>query len=63
VIARDHDPLYEHELAHYAFVGESFARRLSRLMLQMVGQGHLPAEPSLIFPQFVAGDTVRSVGA
>lgn len=60
LIARDHDPLFEHELAHYAFGDESFARRLSRLMLQMVGQGHLPAEPSLIFPRYVAGDTVRS---
>ena len=63
VIARDHDPLYEHELAHYALADDSFARRLSRLMLQMVGQGHLPAEPSLIFPRFVAGETVRAVKA
>jgi DNA-binding LacI/PurR family transcriptional regulator len=61
LIARDHDPIYEHELAHYTFGDESFARRLSRLMLQMVGQGHLPAEPSLIFPRFVAGETVRSM--
>jgi DNA-binding LacI/PurR family transcriptional regulator len=60
VIARDHDPLYEHELAHYAFGDESFARRLSRLMLQMLSQGHLPAEPSLIFPRYVAGSTVRA---
>jgi LacI family transcriptional regulator len=61
LIARDHDPLYEHELAHYAFGDESFARRLSRLMLQLVGEGNLPAEPSLIFPRYVAGETVRSV--
>lgn len=63
VIARDHDPLYEHELAHYAFADESFARRLSRLMVQMVSQGHLPAEPSLIFPRYVAGETVWPVTA
>jgi len=63
LIARDHDPLYEHELAHYAFGDESFARRLSRLMVQMVSQGHLPAEPSLIFPRYVAGETVWPVTA
>lgn len=60
LICRDHDPLFENELSHYAFRGESFAHRLSRLMLQMVGQGHLPAEPSLIFPRFVAGETVKN---
>lgn len=60
LIARDHDPLYEHEVAHYAYGDDSFARRLSRLMLQMVGDGHLPAEPSLIFPRYVAGETVRA---
>lgn len=63
LIARDHDPLYEQELAHYAFGDESFARRLSRLMLQMVGEGHLPAEPNLIFPRYVAGSTVRGLTA
>lgn len=63
LIARDHDPLYEHELAHYAFGDESFARRLSRLMLQLVGRGQLPAEPSLIFPRYVAGQTVRALKA
>lgn len=63
LIARDHDPLYEHELAHYAFGDDSFARRLSRLMLQMVGEGHLPAEPSLIFPRYVTGETVRIVSS
>ena len=61
LIARDHDHLYEHELAHYAFGGDTFAHRLSRLMLQMVGQGRLPAAPSLIFPRFVARDSVRSL--
>lgn len=61
LVARDHDHLFEEELAHYAFRGESFAHRLSRLMLQMVSQGHLPAGPSLIFPRFVAGATVRTL--
>lgn len=61
LIARDHDPLYSHELAHYAFGDQAFARRFSRLLLQMVSHGHLPAEPQLIFPRFVAGDSVRDV--
>lgn len=63
IIARDHNPLYEHELAHYAFSDDAFARRLSRLMLQMLSQGSLPPEPSLIFPRYVANATVRSVRA
>jgi len=60
LIARDHDPLFEHELAHYAFGDESFVRRFSRLMLQLVGQSQLPTEPSLIIPRYVAGQTVRA---
>ncbi len=60
LIARDHDQLFEDELAHYAFTGDSFAHRLSRLMLQMVGQGHLPPEPSLMFPRYVPGGTVQA---
>jgi len=61
LISRDHDPLFENEISHYAFRGESFAHRLSRLMLQMVGQGHLPPEPSLIFPRYVAGTTIKQL--
>lgn len=60
LIARDHDPLFENVLSHYAFAGETFAHRLSRLMLQLVGEGRLPAEPHRIFPRYVNRDTVKS---
>lgn len=59
VIARDHDPLYESALAHYAFDASTFAHRLSRLVLQLVGPGRLPPEPHLIFPRYLALNTVR----
>ncbi len=63
LIARDHDHLFENAISHYRFEGETFAHRLSRLMLQMVSQGHLPPEPSLIFPRYVSGGTVRRIGS
>jgi DNA-binding LacI/PurR family transcriptional regulator len=59
LVARDHDHLFENGISHYRFEGETFAHRLSRLMLQMVNQGFLPPEPSLIFPRYVAAGTVR----
>lgn len=61
VIARDHDPLYESALDHYAFDATTFAHRLSRLVLQLVGAGQLRAEPHLIFPRYVALNTVRAI--
>lgn len=61
LVARDHDRLFENEISHYRFESETFAHRLSRLMLQMVNQGFLPPEPSLIFPRYVAAGTVRAV--
>ncbi len=58
LISRDHDHLFENVVSHYQFEGESFAHRLSRLMLQLVSQGHLPPEPHLIFPRYVSAGTV-----
>ena len=58
LIARDHDHVWEDAISHYQFAGDTFTHRLSRLMAQMVGQGHLPPEPSLIFPRYVSGGTV-----
>ena len=63
LIARDHDHLFEDAISHYRFEGETFAHRLSRLMLQMVNEHHLPAKPNLIFPRYVPGGTVRQLGA
>lgn len=59
IIARDYDHLFEDAISHYRFEGEIFARRLSRLMLQMVNEGNLPPEPNLIFPRFVPAGTVK----
>jgi LacI family transcriptional regulator len=59
LIARDHDHLFENTISHYGFEGETFAHRLSRLMLQMVNKGSLPTEPNLIFPRYVAAGTVK----
>jgi LacI family transcriptional regulator len=53
IVARDQDPVYEGTIAHYAFDAGTFARSLSRLMLQLVGPGQLAPEPNLIFPRYV----------
>jgi DNA-binding LacI/PurR family transcriptional regulator len=58
LLARDHDHLFENAISHYRFEGETFAHRLSRLMLQLVNRGPLPSEPSLIFPKYVSAGTV-----
>jgi DNA-binding LacI/PurR family transcriptional regulator len=59
LIARDQDHLFENTVSHYMLGGETVAHRLSRLMLQMVGQGYLPTEPNLIFPRYVSAGTVK----
>ena len=58
IVARDQDPVYENTIAHYAFDAGTFARRLSGLMLQLVGPGRLPPEPNLIFPHYVPQPSV-----
>lgn len=60
LIARDHDPLYQDYVAHYAFADGTLSHRLSRLVLQMAHRGHLSNAPELIFPRYVARDTVRA---
>ncbi len=63
-IARDHDHVFESvfpPIAHYSMQTEAYAQRLSRLILQMVNQGSLPAEPNLVFPKYVAGGTVKQL--
>ena len=63
LIARDYDHLFDEATSHYRFEGETFAHRLSRLMLQMVNERRLPMEPHLIFPRYVAAGTVKQRGA
>ena len=59
LIVRDSDHLYEETLSHYRFEGETFAHRLTRLMSQLVNQGHLSPEPNLIFPRYVSCGTAQ----
>ena len=61
LIARDYDPHFEQVISHYRFEGESFAHRLSRLMLQMANKGFMQKKPNLIFPRYVAEGTVERV--
>lgn len=63
-IARDQDHVFKAvnpAITHYTLAEDIFSHRLTRLMLQMVSQGHLAPEPNLIFPRFYAGGTVRSI--
>jgi flavorubredoxin len=66
VVPRDWDRIvsyynqyYENIISHYRIESETFAHRLTRLMLQLANHGHLSAEPSLIFPRFMAEGTVK----
>jgi len=61
-MARDYDHSFETvspSIAHYSFGDETLSHRLSRLILQMVNQGYLSPEPSLIFPKYIPGGTVK----
>lgn len=60
LVSRDHDHLFENEIAHYRFDGKTFAHRISRFMLQMLSQGYLPPVPNLLFPRYVPGPSVAS---
>ena len=62
IIARDYDHIFEivnPTVAHYALKEEAFAKRLSRMMLRMVGSDYIAPEPNLIIPEYVAGGTVK----
>ncbi|MBL9212588.1 MAG: substrate-binding domain-containing protein, partial [Opitutaceae bacterium] len=59
VIARDYDPLFGNSIAHYPFSAPAYVHRLSRLVAQMVGNRFLAPEPSLIFPQYFPGGSVK----
>lgn len=64
LISRDYDRLFETvspTISHYSLPHDTFAHRLSRLMVQMVTQGFLPAEPNLIQPKYFPGETVKTL--
>lgn len=63
LVCRDHDPLFETvnpSLSHYLTQDAAFAHRLLRLMQQLVTHGYLPPEPTLIFPKYFAGGTLKA---
>ena len=62
LIARDQDQLFESvipTISHYKFEGDSFVHLLTRLMLKLVSRETLPPQPTLIFPKFFEGGTVK----
>lgn len=64
LISRDYHRIYDilsPAVAHYKPEPGIFERKLSRLMLQMVSQGYLAPEPTLITPKFFAGGTIRTL--
>ncbi len=61
LIARDHHHMLDltsPPVAHYALDEGTYARRFSRLILQLLNQGYLPPQPNLLIPKYVAGGTV-----
>ncbi|HRI82309.1 MAG TPA: LacI family DNA-binding transcriptional regulator, partial [Opitutaceae bacterium] len=61
LIARDSDYSFDclhPTVAHYDFPREVFTQRLTRLMLQLVENGALPARRTLLMPHFVPGGTL-----
>jgi DNA-binding LacI/PurR family transcriptional regulator len=61
LIARDYDYLFETGICHYTLKPNVYARRLSRLILQMVKHGGLAAHPNLIFPKYFAGTSIKTI--
>ena len=64
LIARDHNDLFDSmdpPITHYRFKVDTYSHRLSRLVLQLVNEGHVPNDPNFIFPDFVAGGTVKKL--
>lgn len=63
VMARDHDNLFARMIpavTHYYLEKGEWKRHVTRLILEMVRHGRLPAKPSPIFPVFFQGATVSS---
>lgn len=61
LISRDHDSLLESlvpTVARYAYRPTAFARKISRLVLQMARGAALPRDNTLVMPSFVAGQTL-----
>lgn len=62
LISRDQDYSFERvspPITHYAYDHQHYARRMTRMIMQLAGPSELPHEPSLIFPRLIKGGTVR----
>jgi DNA-binding LacI/PurR family transcriptional regulator len=62
LIARDSDKVFASvnpAISHYLFENDAFVHPLIRMMLKLVSQGALPPKPTLVFPTFFEGDTVK----
>lgn len=62
LIARDHDRIFEAvspPISHYKCESDAFEHRLSRMILQLAREHHLPPEASLVFPKYFPGGTVK----
>lgn len=61
-IATDHDPVFPHltpSLAHYNLSGKASAKAILKYVTGYAGYNHLPPEKAvLLYPQWVAGDSV-----
>ncbi|MBI5685251.1 MAG: substrate-binding domain-containing protein [Verrucomicrobia bacterium] len=61
VISRDDDAFLEFltpAISRYVSAPESFARRLSRAVIQLAQAGFVSVKPVRLMPRFVAGETV-----
>lgn len=61
LISRDNDSLLESmvpTIARYTYSPTAFARKVSRLVLQMARGATLPRDNTLVIPSFVAGQTL-----
>jgi DNA-binding LacI/PurR family transcriptional regulator len=66
LVARVQDQLYlaaYPAIAHYRFGTEVYVQRLCRLILKLISHGALPAKPSLIFPAYYEGGSVKAIPA
>lgn len=65
LIARDHDHIFEAvspPITHYKFESDAFEHRLTRMILQLASQHHLPPGSNLLFPKYFPGGTVKQLG-
>ncbi len=61
LISRDGDGVFGDVISHYPIDAEAYVHRLSRLIQKMVANGHLPAQPNLIRPEYFSAGTVRNL--